>query len=76
MWIFIVTVMYARKIKHISRSVAVSSVKYISDSPVEETRMIIVAITIVGTAQAVSTPVVTIFSETISLYLRGSLIKI
>ena len=47
-----------RKIKHISRSVAVSSVKYISDSPVEETRMIIVAIKIVGTAQAVSTPVV------------------
>ena len=65
-----------RKIKHISRSVAVSSVKYISDSPVEETRMIIVAIKIVGTAQAVSTPVVTIFSATISLYLRRSLIKI
>ena len=53
--------MYTRKIKHISRSVAVNSVEYISDSPVEETRMIIVVITIFGTAQAVSTPVVTLF---------------
>ena len=76
MLIFIVTVMYTRKIKHISRSVAVNSVEYISDLPVEETRMIIVVITIFGTAQAVSTPVVTLFSATISLYLRRSLIKI
>ena len=68
--------MYTRKIKHISRSVVVNSVEYISDLPVEETRMIIVVITIFGTAQAVSTPVVTLFSVTISLYLRGSLIKI
>ena len=68
--------MYTRKIKLSSRSEAVSSVEYISDSPVVETRVIIVVTRTVGTAQAVITPAVTLLFVTISSYLRGSLIKI